>query len=98
MISFLKCLTEKGAYPIVLAYISSMTASLHISLSTGKINTYFLLYVIYEGMHLLNSKQKIPDKMAALNFRLAPSLRAHEIRPELERLVDQLLGSRGELT
>lgn len=91
-------MTERGAYPIVLAYVASMASSIGVSLSTGKINTYFLLYVIYEGMHLLNSKQKIPDKMAALNFRLAPSLKAQEIRPEIEKIVDQLLGSRGELT
>lgn len=34
-------------------------------------------------MHILNSKQKIPDKMAALNFRLTPSLRSYEIKPEI---------------
>ena len=48
-------------------------------------------------MHLLNSKQKIPDKMVALNFRLAPSLKGSEIRPELDKVVDNLVGARGEL-
>jgi len=57
-----------------------------------------MLYMIYEGMHLLNSKQKIPDKMVALNFRLAPSLKGSEIKPELEKVVDNLVGARGELT
>ena len=46
-------------------------------------------------MHLLNSKQKIPDKMVALNFRLAPSLKGSEIKPEIENVVDNLVGARG---
>ncbi len=34
-------------------------------------------------MHLLNSKQKLPDKMMALNFKLAPSVKALEIKGEI---------------
>jgi hypothetical protein len=54
-----------------------------------------MLYLIYEGMHLLSSKQKMPDKMVAINFKISPSVRAIEIRPEIESFVDNLAGSRG---
>ena len=54
-----------------------------------------MLYFIYEGTHLLNSKQKIPDKMVAVNFKISPSVRAIEIKPEIEGVFDNLVGSRG---
>jgi len=97
-ISFLKCLMEKGGYPLILSFLASINSRLEQCVSSGKLNSYFMLYMIYEGMHLLNSKQKIPDKMVALNFRLAPSLKGSEIKPELEKVVDNLVGARGELT
>lgn len=34
--------------------------------------------------------------MAVLNFRLAPSLKAGEIVPEIQKVVSQLAGTRGE--
>ena len=33
--------------------------------------------------------------MVALNFRLAPSLKGSEIKPEIENVVDNLVGARG---
>ena len=66
---------EKGAYPLILAYLSSITDQLEECLKLNKINSYFILFLIYEAMHMLNNRQKIPEKMAALNFRLAPSLK-----------------------
>ena len=72
---------EKGAYPLILAYLSSITDQLEECLRLCKINSYFMLFLIYEAMHMLNSRQKIPEKMAALNFRLAPSLKGREIEP-----------------
>ncbi len=46
-------------------------------------------------MSLLNNKQKIPDKMVAVNFKLSPSLKSYEIKPELVGVIDNLIGSRG---
>ena len=74
---------EKGGYPLILGFLTSINNRLEQCVNSGKLNTYFMLYMLYEAMHLLNSKQKIPDKMVALNFRLAPSLKGSEIRPEL---------------
>jgi hypothetical protein len=94
-ISFLKCLAEKGSYPLLLAYLHSLSQRLPDCARHSQLNTYFFLYHIYEGMHILSAKQKIPDKMAALNFRLAPSLKGAEIGPDIERTVNLMIGTRG---
>lgn len=43
----------------------------------------------------MNPKQKIPEKMVSVNFKISPSVRASEIKPEIDGVVDNLLGSRG---
>ena len=83
---------------MILAFLASINCRFEQCVSSGKLNTYFMLYMIYEGMHLLKSKQKVPDKMVALNFRLASSLKGSEIRSELDNVVDNLIGTKGMLT
>lgn len=34
--------------------------------------------------------------MASINFKITPSLKSVELKPEMESLVDQLLGSNGQ--
>ena len=92
----MKYLIEKGAYPLIIAYLTAMNSRAIECFRAGKINLYFLLYVIYQTMHTINSKQKIPDKMAALNFKIGPSLKGQTIHTEIENVVDMLVGNRGE--
>lgn len=61
-------------------------SSLNNKICTGnllKIELYFGMYVLYQGMHLLNSKFKLPDKMVTINFKITPSVKTLEVKSEI---------------
>ena len=47
VISFLKCIMEKGGYSLILAFLASTNSRLEQCVNSGKMNTYFMLYLIY---------------------------------------------------
>ena len=45
---------------------------------------------------MVNQREKVPDKMVSLNFRLTPSLRAGDVEGGIQAVVDGLLGESGQ--
>jgi len=62
MLSFLKCFNDKCAYNYVLGFLYSLSGKINFneSLAPSSLSLYFQLYVLYEGMHQVSPKMKVP--------------------------------------
>jgi hypothetical protein len=96
VLSFLKCFIEKYAYIYVLCFLGSINDNLGAD-SQSPIEQYFKIYLLYEGTHLINPVNKLPDKMVSINFKISPSAKLAEIKQEIEGFMEILAGNNGAL-
>ena len=96
VLSLLKCLTAKYAYVYVLCFLSAVADRLGLESDASPLALYFDLYLLYEAMHTINPKHKVPDRIIAINYRISPSAKGPDIRQEIEGYMGQTGGQKGE--
>lgn len=60
ILSFLRCFVEKYAYLQVLCFIGAVADRFGLETDASSTSLYFDLYLIYQAMHLINPKHKLP--------------------------------------
>lgn len=93
-LSLLKCFAEKYAYLYPLCLYESMNEKLVMD-QGNLINLYFQMYIIYEGMHQIHQRHKLPDKIMSINYRISPSAKGGELRQEIQGFIKQTFGVNG---
>lgn len=84
----------KYAYLHVLCFIGAIGDRLGLeSDASSPLALYFDLYLIYEAMHLINPKHKVPDRIIGINFKIAPSSKSSsETKQEIISFMMQVSG------
>ncbi len=93
-LSLLKCFVEKYAYLYPLCLFESMSERMALE-QENQINLYFQLYIIYEGMHQIHQRHKLPDKIMSINYRISPSAKGGELRQEIQAFIRLTFGENG---
>lgn len=85
VISFLRCLVEKGESLIVIAFLQKVIEKMQNEESTviaplAKVVNYLLLYLVYEVRHLMNKKMLLPIHISKLNESISPHVSAKDLK------------------